>query len=77
MRVIMILLLLITDNRIESVDQILPALEIVSRDGRPLIIVAEEIEGQALAALIMNTVRGTMKIAAIKAPSMVRGVVIS
>ena len=61
-------LLLVTDNRIDSVDQILPALEIVSRDGRPLVIVAEEIEGQALAALIMNTVRGTMKIAAIKAP---------
>ena len=61
-------LILVTDNRIETVDQILPALEIVSRDGRPLIIVAEEIEGQALAALIMNTVRGTMKIAAVKAP---------
>ena len=61
-------LLLITDNRIDAVDQILPALEIVSRDGRPLVIVAEEIEGQALAALIMNTVRGTMKIAAVKAP---------
>ena len=61
-------LLLVTDNRIEGVDQILPALEIVARDGRPLIIVAEEIEGQALAALIMNTVRGTLKIAAVKAP---------
>ena len=61
-------LLLITDNRIDAVDQILPALEIVSRDGRPLVIVAEEIEGQALAALIMNTVRGSMKIAAVKAP---------
>ena len=61
-------LLLVTDNRIESVDQILPALEVVSRDGRPLIIVAEEIEGQALAALIMNTVRGSLKIAAVKAP---------
>ena len=61
-------LLLVTDNRIENVDQILPALELVSRDGRPLVIVAEEIEGQALAALIMNTVRGTMKIAAVKAP---------
>ena len=61
-------LLLVTDNRIDSVEQILPALEIVSRDGRPLIIVAEEIEGQALAALIMNTVRGSLKIAAVKAP---------
>lgn len=61
-------LLLVTDSRIESVEQILPALEIVSRDGRPLVIVAEEIEGQALAALVMNTVRGTLKIAAVKAP---------
>ena len=61
-------LILVTDAKIEAVDQILPALEIVSRDGRPLVIVAEEIEGQALAALIMNTVRGSLKIAAIKAP---------
>ena len=61
-------LLLITDARIDSVDQILPVLEIVARDGRPMVIIAEEIEGQALAALIMNTVRGTMKIAAVKAP---------
>ena len=61
-------LVLVTDSRIETVEQILPALELVSRDSRPLIIVAEEIEGQALAALIMNTVRGTMKIAAVKAP---------
>ena len=57
-----------TDERIDAVDQILPALEMVSRDGRPLVIIAEEIEGQALAALIMNTVRGSMKIAAVKAP---------
>ena len=61
-------LVLVTDTKIDAVDQILPALEIVSRDGRPLIIVAEDVEGQALAALIMNTVRGTMKIAAVKAP---------
>ena len=61
-------LVLVTDTKVDTVDQILPALEIISRDGRPLLIVAEEIEGQALAALIMNTVRGTMKIAAVKAP---------
>ena len=61
-------LILVTDAKIDTVEQILPALEIISRDGRPLIIVAEDIEGQALAALIMNTVRGTMKIAAVKAP---------
>ena len=61
-------LLLVTDNKIDSVDQILPALELVARDSRPLIIVAEEIEGQALAALIMNSARGSLKVAAVKAP---------
>jgi chaperonin GroEL len=59
---------LVTDEKIETVDQILPILEVVAREGRPLVIVCEEIEGQALAALIMNTVRGTMKVIAIKAP---------
>jgi len=61
-------LFLVTDFKIDSVEQILPILEVVAREGRPFIIVAEEIEGQALAALIMNAVRGTMKIAAVKAP---------
>ena len=61
-------LLLVTDERIETVDQILPVLELVARNGQPLVLVAEEVEGQALAALIMNTVRGTMKIVAVKAP---------
>ena len=59
---------LITDTKIEQVSQILPALEIAARENRPFIIVAEEVEGQALAALIMNTMRGSMKVAAIKAP---------
>jgi chaperonin GroEL len=61
-------LILVCDNKIDTVEEILPILEVVAREGRALIIVAEEIEGQALAALIMNTVRGTMKIAAVKAP---------
>ena len=59
---------LITDEKLETVDQILPALEIVARENKPLVIVSEDIEGQALAALIMNTVRGTMKVAAVKGP---------
>ena len=59
---------LITDEKLETVDQILPALEIVARENKPLVIVADDIEGQALAALIMNTVRGTMKVAAVKGP---------
>ncbi|MEC8364712.1 MAG: molecular chaperone GroEL [Actinomycetota bacterium] len=59
---------LITDTKVEQVNQILPALEIAARESRPFVIVAEEVEGQALAALIMNTMRGSMKVAAVKAP---------
>jgi chaperonin GroEL len=59
---------LITDAKVDQVSQILPALEIAARESRPFIIVAEEVEGQALAALIMNTMRGSMKVAAVKAP---------
>jgi chaperonin GroEL len=62
-------LFFITDFKIESVQDILPALEIAARENRPFVIVADEVDGQALAALIMNSVRGTMKVAAIKAPS--------
>jgi len=61
-------LFLITDEKIEFVEDILPVLELAARDGRPLIVVAEDVEGQALAAMIMNAVRGTLKVAAIKAP---------
>lgn len=61
-------LVLITDYKIENVQGILPILELVAREGRPLVIVAEQVEGQALAALIMNSVRGSMKVAAVKAP---------
>jgi len=61
-------LILVTDYKVSAVESILPLLELVAREGRPLIIVAEEIEGQALAAMIMNAMRGTLKIAAIKAP---------
>ena len=59
---------LITDQKIEQVNEILPSLEIAAREGRPFVIVADDIEGQALAALIMNSMRGSMKVAAIKAP---------
>lgn len=61
-------LVLVTDNNIEFVEDLLPILEVVAREARPLLIVAENIEGQALAALIMNAVRGTMRIVAVKAP---------
>lgn len=62
-------LLLVTDYKISAVEEILPLLETVARESRPLIIVAEEVEGQALAALIMNAMRGTLRVAAINAPA--------
>jgi len=61
-------LILVTDEAIETVEELMPALEIAARESRPFIIVAENIEGQALAALIMNAMRGTMRVAGVKAP---------
>ena len=61
-------LFLITDHKISNVESILPVLEMIARENRPLVIVAEDIEGQALAAMIMNAMRGTLKVAGIKAP---------
>ena len=61
-------LFLITDHKLNVIETILPVLEIAARENKPLVIVGEEIEGQLLAALIMNTARGSMKIVAIKAP---------
>jgi len=61
-------LILVTDRNITTIDEILPALEIAARDGRPFIIIAEDISGQALAAMIMNSMKGSMKVAAVKAP---------
>lgn len=61
-------LFMITDYKISNVESILPVLEMIARENRPLVLVSEDIEGQALAAMIMNAVRGTLKVAAIKAP---------
>jgi len=61
-------LFFITDKKLESVEEMLPILEICARENRPFVIVAENIEGQALAALIMNAMRGTLKVVAVKAP---------
>ena len=61
-------LFLVTDHKITQVEEIYPILEMIARESRPLIIVAEEIEGQALAAMITNAVRGTLKVAGIRAP---------
>ena len=61
-------LILVTDYKVDAVESILPILEMVARESRPLIIVAEDLEGQALAAMIMNAMRGTLKLAGIKSP---------
>jgi len=61
-------IILVTDHKLDTVQEMLPVLELAAREAKPLIIVAEEVEGQALAALIMNAVRGTMRVAAVKAP---------
>ena len=62
-------LILVTDEKIDSVDDMMPVLELVSREARPAVFIAENIEGQALAALIMNAKRGTLRVAAVKAPN--------
>jgi chaperonin GroEL len=61
-------LVLVTDESLDNVEEMLPILEVVARDGRPFVVVAEEVEGPLLAALIINRMRNGMKIAAIKAP---------
>jgi len=61
-------LILVVDETIELVEDLISILELVARENRPFVIVAENIEGQALAALIMNAIRGTMKIVGVKAP---------
>ena len=61
-------LILVTDEKVEHVEQIMKTLEIAARDNRPLLFISNDIEGQALAALIANAVRGTMKVTAVKAP---------
>tara|TARA_B100001123_G_C15336392_1_gene1032999 strand:+ start:2114 stop:3682 length:1569 start_codon:yes stop_codon:yes gene_type:complete len=61
-------LLFITDHKLEHVEPVLPVLELAARENKPLVVVADEVEGQFLASLIMNSVRGSMKVAAVKAP---------
>lgn len=59
---------LLTDRKLTTVEEMMPFLDIAARDNKPLIIIADDIEGQALAALITNAMRGTMKVVGIKAP---------